>query len=336
MMKNDLLDVNRDNQKFYGIYRAVVEEDNPKVDGVFLKDGRIRVRVWGLHNVDKEEIPVKDLPLAQPAYPNMIGSISGKGVWSVPLQGTHMFIFFENGDHMEPRYFATAPGIEPTEGDFDRGKSGTEGFRDPDGTYPLATLMDEPDMNRLMWSDEDNPVGTAWEDIKDKLVEGGCPAVIAPLTWDPGPRGKSYPNNFVLETKTGQTLEMNDTTNLLYQGDNSYIVMDNSKTYIKGDIKNWGTLDNLGIIARGQVTACIVMALVSMQTPLLLATVNITTPLLIAGTVTLGGTDLAGTYNTHTHSGVMAGDDSTDVPDKQLGSATPDFTPADPPAGVGA
>jgi hypothetical protein len=215
----------------------VVEDDNPKVDGVLLEDGRIRVRVWGLHNIDKEEIPVIELPLAQPAYPNIIGSITGVGVWSIPTQGTHVFVFFENGDHMEPRYFATAPGIEPTEGNFNRGLKDIEGFRDPDGTYPKQSLMNEQDMNRLMYMKGDHPPETAWEHIGTEEMAGGC---MQRWEFDPGSHIPDYPNNFVLETRSGQTLEMNTNSTLLWQGEDSYLILNGAGMILKGGLTTDG------------------------------------------------------------------------------------------------
>jgi len=256
MMKNDLLDVKRENQKFYGIYRGVVEDNNPKNDaGKELQDGRIKVRIWGLHTKVLDDIPTEDLPLAQPAYPNVIGSITGKGMWSVPVQGTHVFVFFENGDHMQPRYFATAPGIEPTEGEFDRDMAIIEGFRDPDKTYPLHALMEEPDMNRLM-RDSDGVYSssldnTAWANIKSAQMSGAC---NSRGTFNPGNHDIDngyYPSNFVIETRTGQTLEMNDNVTVLYHNASSYLTLNGSGMALKGGLTTDGSILCAGLTSLG-------------------------------------------------------------------------------------
>lgn len=75
--------------------------------------------------------------------PLLEGAISGYGSWSVPVQGTHVFLFFEHGNILQPRYFAASPGV-PTEA-----PDTNEGFNDPDGNYPEQDKLNEPDFNRL-------------------------------------------------------------------------------------------------------------------------------------------------------------------------------------------
>ena len=131
MIKNPLSSLQPDSNKLLGIYRGVVEDN--KSDP--LKSGRIKVRVFGIHTHIKEKtsregIPTEELPWSQPALSLFEGSVSGFGAFIVPLQGSHVFIFFESGNPMKPIYFASAPGV-PTE------EVNTEqGFNDPDGLYP--------------------------------------------------------------------------------------------------------------------------------------------------------------------------------------------------------
>ena len=352
MIKNELEDIKiKNEQEFFGIYRGVVEEDNPKENNVELQDGRIRVRVWGLHNKDKQLLPTEHLPLAQPAYPNMIGSITGKGVWSVPVQGTHVFVFFENGDPMQPRYFATAPGIEPANMTF----KSNEGFTDPDKAgsksdcipltdaeedrlvkiqeifdfwigrytkkykelqqeqtilenkqvaydaciastssgsgYPLSALMNQPDMNKLMRNDA-GVDGTAWENIKSTTINMGC--MIVP--WNPGEHDVTYPNNFVLETRDLQTLEMNPNATLLYHNKDSYLLLKaDGESLLKGGLSMTGGMSSVSVTT-GSVLACTVVALTSVTTPLLYATT-----IMIGAINGVGGSDFADMYNNHTH-----------------------------------
>lgn len=126
-------------QRLFGIFRGVVEDnDDP------LKTGRVRVRIWGLHSPSRTKnatdgIPTDELPWAEPCLPVSEGGISGYGIFSVPLQGSHVMLFFENGNIMSPRYFASVPGINST-------TSQKGGFNDPDGIYPEAA---ESDWNSL-------------------------------------------------------------------------------------------------------------------------------------------------------------------------------------------
>ena len=111
MIKNPLSDSAVQSEKMFGFYRGVVEDNNDP-----LKAGRVRVRIFGIHTsqlrktVD-EGIPVDELPWSEPCLPIAEGSISGYGMWSVPVQGSHVMIFFEAGNLFQPRYFATMPGI---------------------------------------------------------------------------------------------------------------------------------------------------------------------------------------------------------------------------------
>lgn len=130
MIKNDFSDLQPPQSKLNGIYRGVVEDNNDP-----LKAGRCRVRIFGVHTAVKEQttttgIPTADLPWAEPALSLIEGAVSNYGVWGVPLQGSHVFLFFENGNILNPRFFASAPGIPTTAPDT------TVGFNDPDGVYP--------------------------------------------------------------------------------------------------------------------------------------------------------------------------------------------------------
>ena len=133
MIKNDFSDLQPPQSKLNGIFRGVVEENNDS-----LKAGRCRVRVFGVHTAVKEQnnttgIPTAELPWAEPALSVIEGAISNYGVWGVPLQGSHVFVFFENGNILNPRFFASAPGIPTTAPDI------KTGFNDPDGVYPDKT-----------------------------------------------------------------------------------------------------------------------------------------------------------------------------------------------------
>ena len=111
MQKNSPKDYFIDSMKLNGFYRGVVEDnDDPE------KAGRVRVRIFGIHTekINKTEIegiPIDELPWAEPCLPIIEGSISGFGMWGVPLQGAHVMLFFENGNVSNPRYFASMPGI---------------------------------------------------------------------------------------------------------------------------------------------------------------------------------------------------------------------------------
>lgn len=147
-MKHSLGDFRIDNDKIFGIFRGVVEErKDPELMG------RCRIRVLGVHDQllvkdDVNGIPVDELPWAEPCYGLFEGSISGNGAWSVPLQGSYVFVFFENGNWMQPRFFLSAPGMPELP------PNPAEGFNDPKAEYPRADWLEESDLHRLMKKDK--------------------------------------------------------------------------------------------------------------------------------------------------------------------------------------
>lgn len=126
MIKNQIEDFKPLEVKLTGIYRGVVESvDDP------LQSGRVRIRIFGLHTdrtikTTTEGVPETELLWAEPALPILEGAASGKGLWGVPAVDSHVFVFFENGNHMQPRYFASVPG----QGDW------------PTTSYPYLTKLE--------------------------------------------------------------------------------------------------------------------------------------------------------------------------------------------------
>lgn len=139
MIRNSLKDYTLPKDRLTGMFRGVVEDN---VDP--LNSGRCRVRIIGIHTGNKvrktqlDGIPTEELPWAEPATP-IFGGVSGIGMYGVPMQGAHVFIFFEAGNIMRPIYFATAPAIPYDISDPEIG------FNDPDGIYPLKEKLYEPD-----------------------------------------------------------------------------------------------------------------------------------------------------------------------------------------------
>jgi hypothetical protein len=138
--KQDFTDDSLSQDKLNSIYRGVVEDNLDP-----LKAGRCRIRIFGIHTNNKSSdltdgIPTEHLPWAHPASP-IFGGISKVGIYGLPCQGAHVFVFFETGNILQPRYFATAPGI-PTESADKRW-----GFYDPSEVFPLPRYIGDPDWN---------------------------------------------------------------------------------------------------------------------------------------------------------------------------------------------
>jgi len=212
MIKNKPEDFIPPSERMYGIYRGIVEDRNDPEQA-----GRVRVRVWGLHSNLRtkdlrEGIPTEELPWAEPAMGLIEGSMSGFGMWSVPLQGSHVFVFFENGHIMQPRYFATVPGI-PIEGP---GTDPDLGFQDPDGVYPIAAAepplkpnaLNEPDVHKLARGIIQQ---TIVNEKKDRRITEIPTADDNPWN-EPLPYYAAvYPENIVLATHGGIVIEIDNT-----------------------------------------------------------------------------------------------------------------------------
>jgi hypothetical protein len=209
-------------------YRAVVEDNvDPQ------KRGRVRVRIWGLHTekkikTEKEGIPTEELPWAEPCIPIFEGGISGFGMFGVPVQGSHVMIFFEAGNYFAPRYFASMPSTVPEELPDKR-----QGFSDPRGQYPFATRLGEPDWHRLARDETNETLITSKNNnrIKDVQVAAGGKPFAEPVS----PYNSVYPNNWVFTTHGGLTLELDSTP-----GSKRFHLWHPSDTYIECD--DQGTL----------------------------------------------------------------------------------------------
>lgn len=113
-MKNKLEDYKQAPISLDSFYRGIVEDNN---DPALL--GRVKIRLVGIHTDIKTAseingIPTDHLPWATPIQPVNGGGTSGFGTFTIPIQGTQVFVFFENGNILQPRYFGVSPG-QPSE-----------------------------------------------------------------------------------------------------------------------------------------------------------------------------------------------------------------------------
>jgi hypothetical protein len=215
-----------------GVFRGVVENNiDPE------KMGRCKIRVFGVHtphktkiNKGKDGVLIEDLPWATPANSIMGGSISGFGTWAVPVQGSHVFLFFENGHPNQPVYFASVPGKPTQESDP------SMGFNDPDGVYPTKHRLDEPDVHRLVRGVSE---GTIVEGKNNNLDEDVETADGDSWSEPPSFYETIYPNNVVLATHGGNIIELDSTPGSrrihIFHSSNSYVEINNDGTMI---IKN--------------------------------------------------------------------------------------------------
>jgi hypothetical protein len=231
MLKSPPKDLQIEVEKLTGFWRGVVEDNNDP-----LKAGRVRIRIHGIHTEKKiknetEGIPTDELPWAEPCMPIHEGSVSGFGAWCVPLQGSQVMIFFENSNPSQPRYFASMPAIPESKEQYsnnNRATSKNDGFKDPDGTYPVKNRLGEPDFHRLSRGVSDETLVTT----KNQERDLGVPTALGG-NWDEpeSPFAAKYPHNHVIATHGGITIELDSTpgsTRLhLYHPSNSFIEIDN-------------------------------------------------------------------------------------------------------------
>lgn len=153
--------------QFNGIYRGIVVDNNDP-----LQAGRVKVRAIPMFmGVDDEA-----LPWAVLADPNM-GGLSNIGGSDIPVIDSHVFLFFEAGDHRYPVYFAGAPAIRDEIPDIPALS------READETVEV--------INSKTIGTVDSPSGS-WSEPNSAYAA-------------------EYPNNKVIRTKGGITIELDDT-----------------------------------------------------------------------------------------------------------------------------
>lgn len=209
-----------------------------------LELGRCRVRCFGWHNEDINQIPIDKLPWAHPIVPYGVRSVQP------PAEGTMVFGFFADGSEgLYPIIMGTVPGIP------DEIRDSAAGFTDPytDASKASSKLprkiksativpdttgvkiqedvpkrnpayLNEPTTSRLSRptrgeNDNGSYDGIAPESIANTTIDIQRKTRITGIqtaagsTWDePYPSyNAQYPFNNVTETESGHALELDDT-----------------------------------------------------------------------------------------------------------------------------
>ena len=149
-------------------FTATIEETTDP-----LKLGRVRVRVYGIHNPDETEVPTNALPWAHVTY-------NDSNRMSVPTNGEWVIGFFLDGESAQkPIIIGTLPGIndvEPSTSKWTRNDSGDTG------------------------------VSSASQYTKKTTQHKGTD-----ITEPANGYGAKYPHNKVIETSSGHLIEIDDT-----------------------------------------------------------------------------------------------------------------------------
>lgn len=182
----------------FELYEGVVEDNNDP-----LKIGRVRVRIATLHSEknefsgDIESVSTKHLPWAEVVGSTFMGLASGIGVSSVLKQGTAVWVFLRMNDPNKPVVLGTRSGITSEQHSY---KSGV-GFVDPSAEIPQADRVKRSSFN---------PQATG--DLSRTILEKKNANLMTSAEATESPQEPSvYPYNEVLETKSGSTIEIDDT-----------------------------------------------------------------------------------------------------------------------------
>ena len=164
-----------------------------------MKLGRCKVRIAGLHT-EKQElgveegIPTTDLPWAHPMQPITSAAMNGIGTTPLgPVEGTWVVGFFRDGANCQD------PIMMGTLGGYPLKAPAKTGFNDPNGVYPKATHLGEPDTHRRARAEFEGPpnAGGGASKVEEGLPMDNYDAV--------------YPFNHVRASESGHVEEWDDT-----------------------------------------------------------------------------------------------------------------------------
>lgn len=215
------------------LYKGVIE-DNKDPE----KLGRVRVRVFNIHNYNKIDVPTEDLPWATISVPNIFGGLhQGIGVSSILQQGTWVKLFFEDILNNFPVIFSIIPGIHTEVDTVDIG------FTDPDKVYPLEDRLKEADINRLARVEKlDKTIHKKINDAKTEINQTDTDSSSVIFNEPDSLNDKSqYTFNNVIESVSGHTIEIDDTEEneriRLYHKTGTYFEIRPDGSYIFKSVK---------------------------------------------------------------------------------------------------
>lgn len=111
------------------IYFGIVEDVN---DPLFF--GRLRVRIFGVHNEDKSAVPTDKLPWCDVGMPMPHPFISGIGLSPTGMVNGSMVLLIPKDPDLLQEWFV----LFSVGGMRKKYKNGTVGFNDPEGYYPRS------------------------------------------------------------------------------------------------------------------------------------------------------------------------------------------------------
>ena len=228
----------------FKLFRGVVENNKDPE-----KRGRVQVRVLGEDTMDLEKVPTTDLVWAEVMMPATWGGISGVGISSVLLQGTWVWLFYEDpGNKSLPVVLGVSPKIHTVQ---------NEGAAaDPDKKYPIKDRLNEPDFNRSGREDGSWSKTEHFTTLTNKK-QGPCPTPGGVFEETiPTNQDTKYPYNNIIETQCGHTIQVDDTPGKeqieIFHKCGSYIHINNEGNITVKSIKKveqFAQSDNFNIYA---------------------------------------------------------------------------------------
>lgn len=176
--------------------------------------GRARVRVFGIHTFDKNQIPTATLPWASVVQPTTSAANSGVGETPRLLPGSLVMVYFLDGEEAQ---FPIITGTLPSEitphfltvdnSSFPRGTKGI-GFQDPNNNFPKTNYIGENDLpkharNNTVIQSPDSEFYRYPESFINSLFKFNEPGDLRIL--------KEYPYNQVKQSQSGHFEEWDDT-----------------------------------------------------------------------------------------------------------------------------
>lgn len=242
-------------------FTGVVEDINDPEQG-----GRVRIRIFGHHTPDQEEIPTSSLPWSCVSLPITSPSISGMGTSPTGLlPGSWVTGYFRDVDKNDSLIIGSLPGKSTSP------FPGSTSFADPSSVYPLRDGIDTPaQADSIRYSQSRAYIAkTALLQKGIKMAVGGDLNTLEPgrpvetrSSWDQQSLLEThqpvYPHNHVTQSPGGHVFERDDTpgferisefhTSGTYReilpdgslrttitGDSHTVIMHGNNVYIVGD-----------------------------------------------------------------------------------------------------
>lgn len=176
------------------LYRAIIENNiSPN------KDGRVQVRIFGIHNNDKQAVQTKHLPWAEVMQSTAFGFSSGVGFSSIPNIGTWVFVTLDHDNPNMPIIIGAISGNSTESNEYQ---------------FPLDDRLNEEDQNRLQRVDKlDQTIHQKINDTVDIVnkTDGESGANVTQTEPNSLSDLTVYPDNAIIETKSGHVIEIDDT-----------------------------------------------------------------------------------------------------------------------------